>query len=340
MGRHICTRSIAFALVLAATATAAERAYAQDFYKGKTIHILAGFSPGGGYDVNARVLARHLGRHVPGNPTIVVQNMPGAGSLNAVQYLNNTAAKDGTVINTFNFGAIGEARLSPDRIKIDFRKFNWIGSISQDLTVCYVWHALGVKTLAELVKRPKVHYGSTGAGSSSDLNQRILKNIFGVKLQQVGGYPGSAEQRIAIERGELDGDCGAWSSIPVEWIEGNKINPVIKSSPATAPDMPPDVPFSIEIAPSERARQIMQLLLSSNQLGRPFIASAAVPAERVRILREAFAATVKDPAFIADAHKIRLPISPIVGAAAAKVVDDIYAIPAEIVEAAKAVMRD
>jgi tripartite-type tricarboxylate transporter receptor subunit TctC len=242
--------------------------------------------------VNARLLARHLGRHIPGHPAIVVQNMPGAGSLNAVHYLDNTAAKDGTVINTFNFGAIGEARLSPEKIRLDFRKYNWIGSISQDLTVCYVWHALGVKTLADLVKRPKVHFGSTGAGSSSDLNQRILKNIFGVKLQQVGGYPGSAEQRIAIERGELDGDCGAWSSIPVEWIEQKKINPVIRSSPATAPDMPADVPFSIEIAPNERARQIMRLLLASNQLGRPFIAAAAVPAERVRILRAAFAATV------------------------------------------------
>ena len=325
---------VAGAIVMAAPASA------QDFYKGRTISILAGFSPGGGYDINARVLARHMGRHIPGNPNIVVQNMPGAGSLNAVHYLDNTAAKDGTVLNTFNFGAIGEARLSPDKIRIDFRKYNWIGSISHDLTVCYVWHALGVKTLDELKKRSKVHYGSTGAGSSSDLNQRIMKNIFGVKLHQVGGYPGSAEQRIAIERGELDGDCGAWSSIPVEWITGKKINPVIRSSPATAPDMPLDVPFSIEIAPSERARQIMQLLLASNQLGRPFIASVAVPAERVKILREAFAATLKDPAFIAEAQKLRLPISPIVGEAAAKVVGDIFAIPPEIVEAARAVMRD
>jgi hypothetical protein len=167
-----------------------------------------------------------------------------------------------------------------------------------------------------------------------------MKNIFGVKLQQVGGYPGSAEQRIAIERGELDGDCGAWSSIPLEWINEKKIVPVIRSSPATASDMPPNVPFSIDIAPSERARQIMQLLLASNQLGRPFMASAAVPAGRVRILREAFAATMQDPAFIAETQKLRLPLSPIIGDAASKVVDDIYAIPPDIVEAAKVVLRD
>ena len=325
------------ALICAVTAAPAA---AQDFYKGKTISIIAGFSPGGGYDVNARVLARHMGRHIPGNPNIIVQNMPGAGSLNAVHYLDTNAPKDGTALNTFNFGAIGEARLSPDKIKIDFRKYNYIGSISHDLTVCYVWHALGVRTLAELAKRPKVHYGSTGAGSSSDLNQKIMKNIFGVKLQQVAGYPGSAEQRMAIERGELDGDCGAWSSIPVEWVQGKKINPVIRSSPATAPDMPPDVPYSIDIAPSERDRQIMQLLLASNQLGRPFMASAAVPADRVRILRAAFAATMKDPQFIADATKLRLPISPVIGEAAVKVVEDIYAIPQDIVAAARQVIRE
>ena len=329
-----------FALAIVGSMAMAASASAQDFYKGKTVSILAGFSPGGGYDVNARVLARHMGRHIPGNPSMIVQNMPGAGSLNAVLYLDANAAKDGTVLNTFNFGAIGEARLSPDKIKVDFRKYNWIGSISQDLTVCYVWHALGVKTLADLAKRPKVHYGSTGAGSSSDLNQRIMKHIFGVKLQQVGGYPGSAEQRMAIERGELDGDCGAWSSIPVEWINEKKIVPVIRSSPATAPDMPADVPYSIAIAPSERDKQIMQLLLTSNQLGRPFIASAAVPAERVKILRDAFDATMKDPKFIAEAQKLRLPISPIVGEDALKVVEDIYRIPDDIVVAARGVMRD
>jgi tripartite-type tricarboxylate transporter receptor subunit TctC len=333
--RHCIAAAIAVAAIVTATA-----ASAQDFYKGKTISIIAGFSPGGGYDANARLLARHMGRHIPGNPSIIVQNMPGAGSLNAVNYLNNTAAKDGTVLNTFNFGAIGEARLSPQKIKIDFRKFNWIGSISQDLTVCYVWHTLGVKTLADLVKKPKVHYGSTGAGSSSDLNQKIMKNIFGVKLQQVSGYPGSAEQRMAIQRGELDGDCGAWSSIPADWIRDKKINPVIKSSPATAADMPPGVPFSIDIAPDERSRQIMRLLLASNQLGRPFIASAAVPAERVKILRDAFAVTVKDPKFVADATKMRLPVSPTIGEDALKVVEGIYRIPDDIVVAARKVIKE
>jgi len=315
-------------------------AAAQDFYRGKTITIMVGFSPGGGFDINARVLARHLGRHIPGNPAVVVQNMPGAGTITSVHYLDLVAPKDGTVLDIFNFGNIGESRLNPDKVKVDFRKFNWIGSISQDLSVCYVWHGFGVKTLAELKAKPKVHMGLTGMGTSSDTNQRILKNVFGVKVQQVAGYPGSAEQRIAIERGELEGDCGAWSSIPVEWVEGNKIVPVIRSAPVTAPDMPPDVPYSVDIAPSERDAQVLRMLLASAQVGRPFIASQAVPPERVRILRDAFNATMQDPQFIAEAQKLRLPISPKTGEEALQVVESIYATAEDIVAAARKVVAE
>jgi tripartite-type tricarboxylate transporter receptor subunit TctC len=317
------------------TIVAVVPAAAEDFYRGKTLTIMVGFSPGGGFDINARVLARHIGRHIPGNPSVVVQNMPGAGSLTAVHYLDVTAPKDGTAIDIFNFGNIGESRLNPNKVKVDFRKYNWIGSISQDLTVCYVWHTFGVKTLAELKAKPKVHMGLTGVGTSSDTNQRILKNIFGVHIQQIPGYPGSAEQRIAIERGELDGDCGAWSSIPQEWVEGHKIVPVIRSAPVVAPDMPAGVPYSIEIAPSERDRQILRVLLASAQVGRPFIASQAVPAERIRILRDAFNATMKDPQFIAEAQKLRLPISPKTGEEALKIVEEIYATPDDIAAAAR-----
>jgi tripartite-type tricarboxylate transporter receptor subunit TctC len=330
-------RLILLALIAVSLATSAA---AQDFYRGKSVTILAGFSPGGGFDLNARVLARHIGRHIPGNPTVVVQNMPGAGSLTAVHYLDLSAPKDGTVLNIFNFGNIGDSRLHPDKIKVDFRKFNWIGSISQDLTVCYVWHTFGVKTIADLKAKPRVHMGLTGMGSSSDTNQRILKSIFGVRIQQVAGYPGSAEQRIAIERGELDGDCGAWSSIPLEWIEGRKIVPVIRSSPSIAPDMPTDVPYSVDIAPSERDRQVLRMLLAPTQVGRPFIASPAVPAERVRILRDAFNATMQDPQFMAEAQKLRLPISPKTGEEALKVVEEIYATPDEIVAAARKVTAE
>jgi tripartite-type tricarboxylate transporter receptor subunit TctC len=308
-----------------------------DFYKGKTLTIVGGFTAGGGFDLNARLLARHIGRHIPGNPAVVVQNMPGAAGFNSVLYLDTAAPKDGTVIDIFNFGNIGDSKLMPDKIRIDFRKFSWIGSISQDISVCYVWHTFGPKTLAELKARPVVHMGLTAVGSSSDVNQRILKNIFGVRIQHISGYPGSAEERMAIERGELDGNCGAWSSIPAEWVEAQKIIPIIRSAPVLPPDLPAGVPYSVEIAPSERDRQIIRLLVASGQVGRPFIASQAVPAERVRILRDAFNATVRDPQFIAEAQKLRLPVSPKTGEEALKVVEDIYATPDAIVQAAKTI---
>jgi hypothetical protein len=154
-------------------------------------------------------------------------------------------------------------------------------------------------------------------------------------VQHIAGYPGSAEQRIAVERGELDGDCGAWSSIPVEWIAGHKIVPVIKSGAIFAPDMPRDVPYSVDIAPNEHDRQVIKLLLASAQVGRPFIASQAVPAERIRILRDAFNATMQDPQFVAELEKLRLPLSPKTGEEALQVVDEIYATPEDIVQAAK-----
>jgi tripartite-type tricarboxylate transporter receptor subunit TctC len=312
-------------------------AAAQDFYRGKTLTILVGFTPGGGFDVNARLLARHMGRHIPGNPSIVVQNMPGAAGLNSVQYIDTAAPKDGTVIDIFNFGNIGDSKLMPEKVKVDFRKFNWVGSISQDLTVCYVWHAFGPKTLAELKARDTVHMGLTAVGSSSDLNQRILKNIFDVRISHIAGYPGSAEERMAIERGELDGNCGAWSSIPAEWIETRKIVPIVRSAPVVPADLSAEVPYSADIASSERDRQIIRLLVASGQIGRPFIASSAVPAERMRILRDAFNATMKDPQFIAEAEKLRLPVSPKTGEEALKIIDNIYGTPDDIVQAARKV---
>jgi hypothetical protein len=177
--------------------------------------------------------------------------------------------------------------------------------------------------------------GLTGVGTSSDINQKILKEIFKVQVQQVAGYPGSAEERLAIERRELDGDCGAWSSIPQEWVDGAKINPILRSGPIMPPDLPPGVPYGVDIAPSARDRDIIAMLTASGQVGRPFIASSMVPAERVALLRTAFDATVKDPEFIADAAKIRMPVTPKSGAQALRTVEDIYATPDDIVQAAR-----
>ena len=332
MGLGLSLRGLAVGCLVAGAAASAQ---AQDFYKGKTLNIIVGNSPGGGFDANGRLLSRHIARHIPGKPDVIVTNMPGASSQTAVLYLDNAAPKDGTAITIFNFGLIGESRLIPDKVRIDFRKYNWIGSIGMDIAVCYMWGAKGAKTLDEVRKLPQVVMGLTAVGTSNDVNQRIMSKIFGVKLKQVSGYAGSAELRLATERGELDGDCGAWGAVPVEWLQGAKIYPFLRNAAIKPPDLPDSVPYAADIAPTKMDADVIRFLISSVEVGRPFVASAAVPPERIKILRDAFAETMKDPAFLADADKLRLPVTPRVGEDALKVVEAIYAAPQDVVDAAR-----
>ena len=327
-------------LVLSLGMLAAVPATAQDFYKGRTITIFVGSPVGGGFDINARMLARHIVRHIPGRPDVIVSNMLGAGSLTAIRHIDNVAAKDGTAIVNFNFGLIGISKLRPDRAPVDFRKFAWIGSISQDLTMCYTWHALGITSLAELKARKGVHFGLAAPGGNEDINAKILRNVFGVPIKQVGGYPGSAEQRLAIQRGELDGGCGSWNSLPVDWVRQKLINPVYRTGPTAAPDMPPGLPYVLDLAPSPHDRAVIRLLTAHNELGRPFVLAGAVPADRVETLRTAFAATMADPEFIAEAEKLRMPVSPRSAAAALRIVEDIYTAPDDIVATARKVIEE
>ncbi len=325
------------ALGLAGLAGIAPPAAAQDFYKGKTITIIVGFSSGGGFDIVARLLSRHLGLHVPGKPDVVITNMPGAASLTGMQYLDTIAPRDGTFLDTFNFGLIADSRIFPERVKADLRKYAWIGSVNQDISACYTWGSLGLKTLDQVRARPEVHMGDVGPGTSAFVGQNILKNIFGVNIKQVLGYPGSAEQRIAIERGELDGDCGAWVSLPADWIDGKKVNPLMRTAPILAPGMPPDVPYMADIAPDDKSSKIIELLTGSGQLGRPFIAASSVPEERLAILRKAFDETMRDPEFLADAAKIRHPVAPKNASEALKIVENIYSTPDNIVSPARVI---
>jgi tripartite-type tricarboxylate transporter receptor subunit TctC len=316
------------------------QAAAEDFYAGKTLTILVGFSAGGGFDVNARALARHIGRHIPGMPNVVVDNMPGASSVTSILYLDNKAPQDGTFIDSFNFGLLSASLLRPNLATLDLRKYAWIGSISEDLTACYVRANLGPKTIAELKAFGPVHFGNDGIGTSEDINERILRSLIGLDIRQVGGYAGSAQVRLAIERGELDGDCGAWSSLPEDWIEQKKVSPISRSGMAVPAGLTPDVPYIADLAQDDRARQIITLLVSGGQLGRPFIASAAVPPERLKILRDAFDATMNDPAFRADLDTLRVPFSPKTAVEAFKTVGAIYASPPDVIEAAKKIVTE
>ncbi len=198
-----------------------------EFYKGKNVNLVVGFTPGGGYDQYARVFARHYDKHIPGRPNVVVQNSPGAGSLTAVKRLDASLAADGTNIVTFNYGLITESLTHPEKTNVNFTQYRWIGSITQDFRVCYSWHATGMKTWDDVAKRDEVIFGTTGPGTSVYINGAILRNVFGIRVKQILGYPGSAETRLALERGELHADCNSWSSIPEDWIRDKKIIPFV-----------------------------------------------------------------------------------------------------------------
>ena len=312
----------------------------ESFYRGKQMRIIVGFSPGGGYDQYGRLLARHIGKHIPGAPNVVVQNMPGAASLKSLQYLDAGAAPDGATMVTFNPGLILGSLTAPQKTPIDFRNFSWIGDISEDVRVCFTWHARGMRDWKAFLARDNVVFGNTGVGTSAYLDDRMLLMLFGVKLKMVQGYPGSADKKIAIESGELDGDCGSWTSLPLEWLREKKIDIHVRFSKNIPADMPQDIPWAPDFLDSETKKQTFRLLVSGAEIGRPFLVSKSVPADRVNALRAAFDATMKDPEFLADAEKQRLLIGPDNGAAVAKRIADIYASPPEVIARARDIAGD
>ena len=312
---------------------------AQDFYAGKTVKIAVGFSPGGGYDAYGRLVARHIGQHVPGKPTVIVQNMPGASSMKAVKFLDAGAPADGTVMTIFNAGLISQSLTSPDKVTVDFTKLRFVGSVTSDVRLCYFWGATGIKTWEDLLKRKEVVMGATAVGSSSYINGRVIKNMFGANIRHVLGYPGSTEQRLAIERGELDGDCGAWGSTPAHWIRDGKINMVVRFSRAAAPDMP-KMPYILDLARNAEERQILNLILAPSEIGRPFVMSAKVPEARFAVLRGAFRAMIKDEAFLAEAAKGRREvIGPMTGEEVEAAIRDIYAAPKAVIARASEMVK-
>jgi tripartite-type tricarboxylate transporter receptor subunit TctC len=318
----------------------ASQSAAQDaatFYKGKTVRLVVGFTPGGGYDVYARTLARHFGRHIPGSPTVVVQNMPGAASLKSVQYLSAGAPSDGTAIVTFNPGLITQSLTSPDKVPVKFLDYSWIGNVSEDFRVCFTWNGTGIKSWRDFLARDKVVFGNTGVGTLAYIDDRMLSDLFGVRLQAVMGYPGSADKRVAIERGELDGDCGSWTSMPEDWLRDKKVTLLIRFSQKLAPGMPADLSYAGDLLTDPKKRQIFKLLGAGAVVGRPYIAPRAVPPDRLAALRAAFDATMRDPDFLAEAAKQRLLVTPMTGLEVAAFIRELYQTPPEIIAGAKVI---
>lgn len=309
-----------------------------DFYRGRTVTLTVGYSSGGGYDTYARILARHLGKHIPGNPQIVVQNAPGAGSMRAANALYNVAPKDGTAIGMFGRGIALEPLIGTSPAQFEAQKFTWLGSGTEEAAVVVVSATKGIKTWADMTGKPFT-VGGEGTGSDPDVYALMLKNVFGVKLKLVSGYPGTAEMALAIERGEVDGRASwSWSSLKSlkpDWISGNKVALPVQLNLTKSPDLP-DVPLLGEFATNERQRQIMKLVLSRQTMGRPFMAPPGVPADRAAALRKAFDATMKDPEFLAEAKLRGQEVNPVTGEALDKLLAELYATPKDVIAETKA----
>ena len=300
--------------------------------------IVVGYSAGGGYDQYARLVARHVGRHIPGNPAVIVQNMPGAASMTAVRHLDANAPKDGTVVTTFDPGLILETIASPDLYKVKFSDNQWIGTLLRDIRVCYASAASGIKSWGEMMSRKEFLIGNTAKGSNAYVNGAILRKVFHAPVRQISGYPGSNEQRLALERGELDGNCGSWSAIPQDWLVNRRINPLVRFSAKRPPDMPASVPYVADLATTQDQRDLLTILNASGELGRSFIVAKQVPGDRVKILRTAFEIMLKDDSFLAEAQKQNLPLDPVTGEEAEKIMATIYAAPPALAQKIKHVL--
>ena len=332
--------SVVASIIFAASWTPAHAADAvADFYRGKTVQVLVGFGPGGGYDLYARTLARYMGRHIPGNPTMVPQNMPGAGGIKVMNYLYNVARKDGTVIGTFARGLVVEPLLGHAQgTQFEAAKFNWIGSVSNEVSICAFWATKGIKTWQDLQTKPSI-VGASAAGADSEIFPVVLRNIFHLPMKVVTGYSGGgADINLGMERGEVTGRCGwSWSSLLSQskpLLDGKKINIVVQFALQKHEDLP-DVPLAMDMATTPQDKAALKLIISRQSIARPFAAPPGLPADRVQALRAAFDATMKDPQFLAEAKRLDLEVRPVGGAEVEKLIKEIYATPPDIVKLAQ-----
>jgi len=293
-------------------------AHAQDFYTGKTVRIVVGFTAGGGFDAYSRAIARHMVRHIPGHPTIIVENMPGAGSLISANYLYKIAKPDGLTIGHFIGGLLLSQVLGQKGIEFDARKFEYLGAPVNEHPVCALTKASGVTSLERwMAASPAVKMGGVAPGSSNPDNiTRVIKVALGLPIQLVTGYKGTAEIRLAAEGGELAGACWGWGSLRATWRKGldaGEVQVVLQITAKPHPDLP-NVPLAITFAKTDEARRILEVAVHNDStLVRAYTLPPGTPKDRVQVLRKAFQDTLRDPAFLAEAERTKLEIAPITG---------------------------
>jgi tripartite-type tricarboxylate transporter receptor subunit TctC len=327
-------------LLISATAQAQTAA---EFYRNKTITIVVGSDVGGGYDLTARVLARHLGRHVAGTPSVIVQNKPGASSLVATNYVYELAPKDGTVIGAVQRPVPFQTLFGDTGVRFDVRKMQWLGSTTNELGVVAVWHTAPQMSADDLFRIETVVAG-TGPATDPELFPRAMNSALGTKFRIVSGYRGQAQAALAMERGEVQG-TGNWSFSDIEsghpdWIREKKIRILLQLGLAKGPS--PDlagVTLVLDIAKTEAERQVLEILMGMKALGRPYFVAPEVPKDRAEALREAFMATMRDPQFLDEAARTLGPTDPISGPDMQKIIANVYTLPPEVIAKAREAVR-
>jgi tripartite-type tricarboxylate transporter receptor subunit TctC len=327
------------AVILTAPAWAQTRAWAQtpaEFYRGKQVSIYVGFSAGGTYDIYARTLARHIGKHIPGNPSVVPRNMEGAGSLRLANYIHQVAPRDGTAIATIGRATVAAPLFGVAAAKFDPREFSWLGSANDEVSICAAWSESGIKQFDDL-KTKEYSFGATGPTEEAVQIYKTMNALLGTKIRTVSGYPGGTQINLAMERGEIHGRCAlSWSSVKAtlqHWLDEKKLRPMLQVASAKHADLP-DVPLLMDLAPDDEARYVFRFLVARQVIGRPFFGSPAVPADRAAALRKAFIDTLNDKEFLAEAVKAKLEINPVPAERIEELLRELYAVPADITKKA------
>jgi tripartite-type tricarboxylate transporter receptor subunit TctC len=332
----LLSAAAAAAAVVALAAPAAAQTPEQ-FYAGKTIDFVIGYPPGGSNDTLGRLVARHLGKYIPGKPTVVPKNMPGAGSFLAVNTVFNVSPKDGTIIGIGAPTMALDEKLGTQGVRFKTAELNWIGRLDSLINIVFMWKTSPVKTFAD-AQRIEATLSGTGIGSTVSIYPTVMNNVFGTKFKLVMGYKGSNEAMLAVERGEVEGHSTSWTALKVahpDWIRDKSVSLLVQFSLHRHADLP-DLPTAVDLARNDEERQVLSAVMNAAEVGTAFFTTPGAPADRVTTLRRAFDATVQDPELLAEAEKIRVGVSPLAGEALQKLVASVTDLPPALLEKVRA----
>ncbi len=328
-----CATMVTVAFILLDMGVESSAQTPEQFFKGKSIDFVIGYPPGGSNDVWGRLLARHIGKHIPGNPFVVPKNTPGAGSFLAINQVFNVAPKDGTVIAIGAPTAALDEKLGSQGVRFKTSELNWVGRVDSLINMVFTWHTSKVKTFADAQKFESTLSG-TGAGSTVSIYPTVLNNVFGTKFKLIMGYRGSNDAMLAVERGEVEGHSTSYTALKVahpDWIRDKKVSIFVQFSIKRHPEMA-DIPTAVDLARNDEERQILSAIMVAAEVGSAFFTSPGVPADRLTALRRAFDATMKDTDFLTEVEKTRLAVSPMTGEDLQKLVADVSNLTPELLE--------